>query len=77
MDGLIDIANISFQDLMYEFEKSFDVEVVISREKLPELTFTRGKIRVSDGVESALKLLKLSADFDYDIDRNTGTIYIR
>lgn len=77
MDGLIDIANISFQDLMYEFEKSFDVEVVIAREKLPELTFTRGKIRVSDGVESALKLLKLSADFDYDIDRNTGTIYIR
>lgn len=77
MDGLIDIANIPFDKLMCEFEKTFDVNVVIVRKELPELTFTRGKIRISDGVESALNLLRLSADFEYDIDRTTNTIYIR
>ena len=77
MDGLIDIANISFDRIMCEFEKAFNVNVVIVRKELPELTFTRGKIRISDGIEPALNLLKLSADFEYDIDRTTNTIYIR
>ena len=56
---------------------AFNVNVVIVRNELPELTFNRGKIRISDGVESALNLLKLSADFEYDIDRTANTIYIR
>lgn len=77
IDGLIDISDISFDKLMSEFEKAFDVNVIIVRKELPELTFTRGKVRISDGVESALNLLKLSADFEYDIDRATNTIYIR
>ena len=77
MDGLIDISNIPFDELMCEFEQAFNVNVVIVRNELPELTFNRGKIRISDGVESALNLLKLSADFEYDIDRTANTIYIR
>ncbi|MGN0189156.1 MAG: FecR family protein, partial [Candidatus Cryptobacteroides sp.] len=48
IDGLIDIANIPFDKLMYDFEQAFNVSVVIVRKELPELTFTRGKIRISD-----------------------------
>lgn len=77
MDGLIDIANIPFEKLMDKFEKAFDVDVIIMRQDLPQFKFTRGKLRISDGVEAALKVLKMSSDFEYEIDRNTDTIYIR
>lgn len=76
-DGLIDIANIEFDKLMLSFEKAFNVNVVIARKDLPELKFTMGKVRVSDGVESALDILKMSADFDYEIDKTINTIYIK
>lgn len=77
MDGLIDIANIPFEKLMDKFENAFDVDVIIMRQDLPQFKFTRGKLRISDGVEAALKVLKMSSDFEYEIDRNTDTIYIR
>ena len=51
--------------------------MIIMRQDLPQFKFTRGKLRISDGVEAALKVLKMSSDFEYEIDRNTDTIYIR
>ena len=77
MNGLIDIANTPFDKLLDEFEKTFDVKIVSSLSKMPDVSFTRGKIRISDGVESALGILRLSADFSYEYDRTTNTIYIK
>lgn len=77
MNGLIDIANTPFDKLLDEFEKTFDVKIVSSLSKMPDVSFTRGKIRISDGVESALGILRLSADFNYEYDRTTNTIYIK
>ena len=76
-DGLIDIKDISFDRLMSKFENAFGVRILIERTSLPEIRFTRGKIRVSDGLDHALEVLKLASHFDYERDYETDTIYIK
>lgn len=76
-EGLIDIAGVNFEELMSEFEKVFDIKVVIERDKAPVLGFTRGKIRVSDGVDYAFHVLSMASDFTFEKDNATGTVYIR
>ena len=76
-DGLLDIANMPFDKLMEEFERAFDVRIVIEKKEMPQTSITRGKLRICDGVESALNILALSSDFEYRIDRTAGIVYIR
>lgn len=75
--GLIDVTDIPFDELMKKFEKAYDVRIFIDREELPVVTYTRGKIRVSDGIDHALSVLQLAADFSYSVDRVTGTVIIK
>lgn len=76
-DGIIDIADIPFDELMYRFELAFDVDIVIECEDLPQLSYNRGKVRVSDGVLHALDVLSKASDFTYERDYITNTIYIK
>lgn len=76
-EGLINLHNMEFDALMSRFEKAFGVEIVIETESLPELDCVSGEIRISDGVDHALKVLQHIADFNYSRDNRTGTIYIR
>ena len=62
---------------MRRFSKAFDVNIEIAREELPVVTYTRGKIRVSEGLEHALSVLRLASDFSYEIDRESGKVTIR
>ncbi len=75
--GLIDLQDIRFEDLMKKYEKVFNVKIVIEREQVPEISYTRGKIRVSDGVGHAMEVLQMASDFQYYRDFETNTIYIR
>lgn len=75
--GLIDIVGVPFDRLMKKFEMAYDVDIVIERDTVPEIRYTRGKLRVSDGIDHALSMLALVADFTYEYDRQTGTIVIR
>jgi hypothetical protein len=45
-------------------------------EDMPELKY-HGKIRVSDGVDHALKLLQITNNFSYTRDDETNTIHIK
>lgn len=76
-EGLIDVTGVPFDRLMRKFEVAYDVHIIIDRETLPQISYTRGKVRVSEGVEHALSMLALVADFSYDYDRQTNTIVIR
>ena len=76
-DGLIDIKSVSFDRLMRIYELAFNVNVVIDRESLPEVRYTRGKVRVSDGLDHALNVLKMASDFTYERDYESNTIFIR
>ena len=75
--GLIEVSGLPFDELMRRFSKAFDVNIEIAREELPVVTYTRGKIRVSEGLEHALSVLRLASDFSYEIDRESGKVTIR
>ena len=62
---------------MAKLEMAFGVDIVIDRDTLPEFKYTGGRLRVSDGIEYALKVLQHGADFAWTKDFRTGTIYIR
>lgn len=76
-DGIIDIDGLDFDELINKLEMAFGVDIVIDRETLPEFKYTGGRLRVSDGIEYALKVLQHGADFSWTKDFRTGTIYIR
>lgn len=75
--GLISIKGQSFQELMERFETYFGVRIVIERSDLPTVNYNYGKIRISDGIDTALDMLQRSADFTYTRDPDNGTIHIR
>lgn len=75
--GLINISGVPFEELMRQFESSFGVNIVIERDSLPQIRYSRGKIRVSDGIDHALSMLRLVSDFSYTKDEHTNTITIR
>ena len=62
---------------MAKLEMAFGVDIVIDRDTLPEFKYTGGRLRVSDGIEYALNVLRNGSDFTWSKDFRTGTIYIR
>ena len=76
-EGIIDIGGLPFDELMKKLEKSFGVEIIIDRDTLPAIGFTDGRIRISDGIEDALRILQQGADFTWSKDYRTGVITIR
>ena len=76
-EGLINISGITFDALMERLENAFDVHIVIDRHDIPEINCTSGEIRISDGIDNALRVLQHVAEFDYEKDLSSGTIHIR
>lgn len=76
-EGILSVKGNSFEELMSKFERSYDVQIIIEREKMPEINYNYGKIRVSDGIDSALRLLQLSSKFTYEKSEDNRRIYIR
>jgi len=75
-EGIISIHDITFEELIAKFELIFDVQIEIGRKNMPTINYSRGKIRVSDGVDHALKVLQMSSEFTYKKDPETGVITI-
>ena len=76
-EGVIDVSSMPFDELMRKFEKAYNVNIEILRDSLPVVTYTRGKIRVADGIEHAMSVLRLASDFEYEYDIETATVYVR
>ena len=75
-EGIISLQCDSFTELLKRMEKAYDVHFIIQFDKEPVVR-CRGKIRVSDGIEHALEIIKLGTDFNYEIRRGSNEIYIR
>lgn len=71
-DGLFCFRDMSLTGLIPEIEKYYDVKVIIQQE-IPE-NIISGKIRISDGVEHALRVLQKTIPFSYTKDEQI--IYI-
>lgn len=76
-EGYINLADTDFESLMHRFENVYGVKIVIERETMPEIGYKSGKIRVSEGVNFALKLLQHECKFTYTENYETNTITIR
>lgn len=76
-EGLISIRGLSFEELMRKFEKAYNVRIDIRRREMPVIGFKSGKIRISDGVDHALRVLQHNSDFrfEHDVRSNVITIY--
>ncbi|GHS92163.1 hypothetical protein FACS1894203_4250 [Bacteroidia bacterium] len=75
-DGLICFDNISFPEIMKEFEKYYEIQVIIENKKVNDYLCT-GKFRQSDGVDYALKVLQRDVRFIFERVENTNIIYIK
>lgn len=74
-DGLIYIEDKSFSAIMELFEKFYDVRIVVSNHAVKELGY-HGKLRISDGVDHALRVLQNDFPFVYERDEENNIIYI-
>ena len=57
------------------FEKFYDVQIVVNNKAVEDLGY-RGKLRVSDGVDHALRVLQNDFPFKYKRDEEKNIIYI-
>ena len=77
VDGLMNLNTLSFGEVIRKFENYYGVRITIDNpEDMPVLKY-HGKIRVSDGVDHALKLLKITNNFSFTRDDETNTIHIK
>ena len=74
-DGLIVIEDKSFGEIMQLFEKYYGLQIIIKNTKAKGLGY-RGKFRIADGVEHALRVLQNDFRFTYVREENTDIIYI-
>lgn len=74
-DGLIYIEDKSFDEIMALFEKYYNVNIVIQSQKVRKLEY-RGKLRISDGVDHALRVLQNDFPFKYKRNEEENLIYI-
>ena len=76
IDGLIYIGNLPFDRLMEKFENAFDVKIRLECKTMPDMSTVSGKIRTSDGIYNALRILQHTADFKFRKDTESDEIII-
>jgi len=75
-EGILNIEGMDFRMLMRNIERAFGVKIVIDRKEMPQLFYSEGELRISDGIDYALNTLRNVADFSYTKDYSTETIII-
>lgn len=75
-DGVISAAGVPFNSLMDRFERCYGVNIEIAAETMPEVRYVYFKLRISEGIDHALKLLQDASDFDYKYNEETNTYII-
>lgn len=75
-DGVISAAGVPFRSLMDRFERCYGVNIEIAADKHPEVRYVYFKLRISEGIDHALKLLQDASDFDYRYNEETNTYII-
>ncbi len=76
-EGILAFHNDSFDAIVEKLRKYYDIEIEIRRATLPKVAYGRLKIRISEGIEHALRVLQLASDFTYEYDHDRSRIIIR
>lgn len=75
-EGLLCFEHITFNDLMKEFEKTYDIQIINENKNLDNYICS-GKFRISDGVDFILHVLQRDVRFSFHRNENNTTIYIK
>ena len=75
-DGLLCFEHIAFNDLMKEFEKTYDIQIINENKNLDNYICS-GKFRISDGVDFILQVLQRDVKFRFQRNENNTIIYIK
>lgn len=76
-EGILSFRNDSFDEIVEKLRKYYNVTIEIRCSPLPKVTYGRLKIRISEGIEHALRVLQLASDFTYEYDHDRNRIIIR
>jgi transmembrane sensor len=76
-EGILSFRNDSFDEVVEKLRKYYDVEIEIRCATLPKVAYGRLKIRISEGIEHALRVLQLASDFTYEYDHDRNRIIIQ
>ena len=76
-EGILSFRNDSFDEIVEKLRKYYNVEIEIQCATLPKITYGRLKIRISEGIEHALRVLQLASDFTYEYDHDRNRIIIQ
>lgn len=74
-DGLIYIEDKSFEEIMKLFEKYYNVQIITQNKAVKSLGY-KGKLRMADGVDHALRVLQNDFPFTYKWKDDSNIIYI-
>lgn len=75
-DGLLTFSNVSFEEMMANFEKIYGVDIIIESSEVMKHKYT-GKFKIIEGVDYALSMLQKSITFEFINDTESNAIYIR
>lgn len=76
-EGIVSFGGDSFGEVAAKLEKYYGVRIEIERATLPEIRYQRLKVRLSEGVDHALRVLQRASDFTYAYDEASNRIVIR
>ena len=74
-EGLIGFRNATFEEIMNNLQKNFDVTILVDHPENLNVSYT-GKFRIADGVDYALKVLQNDVSFTFKRSENHKVIYI-
>lgn len=74
--GLLNVRK-PFGELITDMKKAFAVNIIVERETMPQIAYISGQIRISDGIDHAMKVLQYASDFTFEHDLVNNTIIIR
>lgn len=77
IEGIVVLDGLDFDKMVRKLEKAYGVDIVIDGDAIPAMEHITGELRISDGIDHAMKVLQHIAAFDYSRDPQTGKIHIR
>ncbi|MDY5237085.1 FecR family protein [Bacteroides helcogenes] len=75
-EGLLCFTNETFDVIVRDFEKYFEVKIEVSNKEVSKYYYT-GKFRQADGIDYALRVLQRDIRFTYTRDDENRIIYIK
>lgn len=75
-EGLLCFKDMNFTELLERLEKCYDIRIITGNDKLANYAIS-GKLRISDGIDNALRILQKDAKYTFIRDNETNVIHIK